>query len=266
MILTKAYTPPAGAHRLTKANDVAHAREFYYQKQPTNLVFLLRERYEWMNDYIKTEDRGIEVGCGAGFSKDFIKNKHFLLTDFADFDWLDKKEDALHLSFEDASLDYIIASNMIHHLASPHAFLTEAARVLRPDGKLLIQEVHGSLLLRLLLKLLKHEGYDYGVNVFDPAAICCDPNNLWAGNNVIPNLLFANHQNFEAKFPFEIKKDRFTECLVFLASGGVTAKSPTLPLPIWALKTLRFFDTLLNWAAPNIFALQRQIVLVKKGN
>ena len=49
----------------------------YYSNKSNNVKFLLSKRFGWMNKFIKDEDHGIEVGSGAGFSKDFIKNEKF---------------------------------------------------------------------------------------------------------------------------------------------------------------------------------------------
>ena len=69
-----------------------------------------------MNKFIKDEDYGIEVGSGAGFSKDFIKNKNFKLTDINNDDHLDFKNiDAQNTNFNNESFNFVIASNMIHH-------------------------------------------------------------------------------------------------------------------------------------------------------
>ena len=45
------------------------ARDFFYSNKSTNVRFLLNKRFSWMNNFIKDEDYGIEVGSGAGFSK-----------------------------------------------------------------------------------------------------------------------------------------------------------------------------------------------------
>ena len=112
-----------------------------------------------MNRYIHDDHCGVEVGSGAGFSREFIRNRNYELTDFAGFDWLDQRNvDATRLPYASASLDFIIESNMLHHLSSPTTFLREAYRVLRPGGVLLIQDVWGSLLLRVLLPLAKNGG------------------------------------------------------------------------------------------------------------
>src|SRR5712692_3264761 len=95
--------------------DVSHAREHFYSKSPQNLRFLLSQRYAWMNDCITPTMEGIEVGEGTGVYKELIRNRHLLLTDYADHDWLDVKEvDALNTPFENNRFDFVISSNMIH--------------------------------------------------------------------------------------------------------------------------------------------------------
>ena len=54
-----------------------------------------------MNEYINTNDAGIEVGSGAGFTKDFIKDKNFKLTDLGSDEHLDFKNiDAQNTGFQ----------------------------------------------------------------------------------------------------------------------------------------------------------------------
>ena len=85
-----------------------------------------------MNKYIKENDVGIEVGSGSGFAKDFIINKNFKLTDLSSDDHLDYKNiDAQDTKFSDESFDYVIASNMIHHIPYPIKFFNEIHRILK---------------------------------------------------------------------------------------------------------------------------------------
>ena len=63
-----------------KMNSLANtkiARSLYYSSKSQNVKFLLNKRFSWMNNYIKDNATGIEVGSGAGFSRDFIKSKNF---------------------------------------------------------------------------------------------------------------------------------------------------------------------------------------------
>ena len=41
-------------------------------KKNKNLFNLLKERYDWMNNFIKVDDIGVEVGAAGGFTKNFI--------------------------------------------------------------------------------------------------------------------------------------------------------------------------------------------------
>ena len=60
-----------------KMNSIANtkiARDLYYSAKGQNVKFLLEKRFSWMNEFINDDDKGIEVGSGAGFTRDFIKN------------------------------------------------------------------------------------------------------------------------------------------------------------------------------------------------
>jgi SAM-dependent methyltransferase len=262
-ILTRTFMPPMPSTLISSVGDVQKSRDRFLATKSSNLRFLLEQRYEWMNRYIGEGHRGVEVGSGAGFSREFIKNRNYELTDCADFEWLDRNVDATCLPYASQSLDFMLESNVLHHLASPARFLNEAHRVLKPGGFLLIQDVWGSLLLRLLCRIFKTEGYSYDVDVFDQQALCCDPNNAWAGNNVVPNLLFADRERFERAFGFEIAFFRHCEVMLFPLSGGVTSHLRVPRLPVAVLSLVERLDDLLAKMSPSVFALQVQVALRK---
>lgn len=263
-MLTRAYHPRHDQNRMRHEGNVALARQQYLSGQASeNLRHLLAGRYEWMNGFIRPGDVGLEVGCGTGLSKQFIRAERYFLSDFENYPWLDfKNVDALATPFDDASFDFVVNSNMIHHVASPLKFFAEMHRILKPGGRLIIQEINASLVMRLLLRLMRHEGYCYDVDVFDRNAICTDPGDLWSANCVIPNLLFDDRAAFERNVAgFQFVHHRFRECLCLINSGGVIAKTFHVPLPRVALKCMTAVDSLLTAWKPGIFALQRQIVL-----
>ena len=107
------------------------------------------------------------------------------------------KADICDLPINDNSYDFIISSNMIHHVPFPSKFFNEMKRILKPGGKLIIQEINCSLVMRYLLKLMRHEGYDFEIDVFNHNLICTDPHDLWSANCAIPNLLFDDDIKFE---------------------------------------------------------------------
>jgi SAM-dependent methyltransferase len=261
----RSYKAAQADNRMRGAGDVLSARANYAQRKSANLRWLLRSRFEWMNQYIGPDSLGVDIGCGPGFSREFIRCRKLLLTDIERYDHLDiGGVDALHLPFACDSVDFLIGSNVVHHLPYPGRFLNEARRVLHRGGFLLMHEVQASLLFCAVLRAMRHEGYSFDVNVFDESCICADPNDPWAGNNAIPRLLFDDHDTFLKSQPgWRILRDDPCECLLFLNSGGVTAKTAYIPLPPALLKAVERLDNILAKAAPNIFAVGRRIALQK---
>lgn len=265
-ILGAPYRPAHEENRMRNEGNVPEARKAFYAGANKNLTFLLDQRFKWMQAHIDpVQAEGVELGCGQGYGKDVLQAKSYLLTDYNDYDWLDvKMVDALDTPFEDGQFDFVIASNMIHHVPYPPKFFAEVHRILKPGGKLLVQDVNASVLMRVMLHAMRIEGYSYDVDVFDDSAPVNDPVDLWSGNNVVPNLLFDNPVQFHKRMPgFRIRSQGFSETLVYLASGGVTAKTFFIPLPRPVLRVLKVVDDVLCTLAPQVFALQRRAVLEK---
>lgn len=265
VMLKRCYHPQHDANRMRHEGDIERARRHFFDRASPNLRLLLQRRFDWMNRFIEPSHTGLEVGCGTGLSKQFIRAEKYYLSDVSDYDWLDFKHvDALDTPFNGASFDFVVCSNMIHHVAQPLVFFREMSRILRPTGVLIVQEINASLAMRSVLRLMRHEGYSYLPNVFDETAICNDPADPWSANCAIPNLLFDDVERFERHVPdFEIVHQSFSEFTCMLNSGGVIAKTVHLPLPNWMVNVLHRLDSVLTRVLPHVFALQRQVVLQK---
>ena len=117
-------------NKMKSVADTLNASQIFNSRKSNNLKFLLKQRFDWMNKFIDINDIGIEVGSGAGFAKYFIKNKNFKLSDISNDQHLDfKNVDAQYTNFKDSSFDYVIASNMIHHVPFPMKFFRETNRI-----------------------------------------------------------------------------------------------------------------------------------------
>ena len=252
-----------------KMNSIANtkiARDLYYSSKHPNVKFLLEKRFSWMNKFINNEDKGIEVGSGAGFARDFIKNKNFKLTDLGNDDHLDIKNiDAQNTGFKNESLDFVIASNMIHHIPYPMKFFREINRILKKGGKLIIFDAHCSLMFQLATTIMKHEGFDFTLNVWDEKKPKSDEHDAWHGNIAVPHLIFDDKEGFKENLGslFKVEYDKFTEFLIFLNSGGVTSKTKYIPMNRFFLNLLNFIDKVLVKFFPSIFCMGRKIVLKK---
>lgn len=265
IFLGKTYFPTHEDNVMSSEGDIVSARDSFLKGRFRNLDVLLASRYEWMNAYIQENTDIIEIGAGAGFSTLYLNQRPFL-TDAAENPWIDGCIDATNMLLADNSVDTIIASHNIHHFYSPYKFFKECERVLRPNGMILIREINTSFLMRLLLRVMQHEGWSYDVDVFDPEAIVNDKSDLWSANCAVPEMLFSDERRFENTFhKLKIRRNELCECLIFPLSGGVISKTIVPELPKVILETILKIDKVMVNIAPRFFALGRNVVIQKKG-
>lgn len=263
-LLRATYFPHHADNRMHGEGDVAKARAIFLQQRFNNLAYLLRQRYDWMKDYIRPGDNAVELGAGTGLLKEFLPYDNITLTDVEPHPWIDRVVDATRPDFDEASVDVIICSHMIHHLASPIKFFDKIHTSLKEGGYVLIQEINTSLMMRALLRLMRHEGWSYDVDVFDPTVVCNDPTDPWSANCAIPELLFGNTELFDRKVTgFRIVKKQMQEGFIFPLSGGVISKTRMVELPDLVLRNVEMLDRLLIRLFPATFALGLSVVLQK---
>jgi SAM-dependent methyltransferase len=263
VILAKPFFPKPEDNRMGNHGDVAEARRSYFSRKSKNLEYLIRTRYEWLNDHVGPADRGVELGAGIAVGSTFVRAKELLQTDMSDGDWLDVTfVDAIATPFADGEFDFVVMQNAIHHLAQPIRLFPEVARILRPGGLFLVRDVKCSLLARAMARLTRVEGYSHEVDVWDPEAVLSDPENLWEANNAIPDLLFDDPGEFERRVPqFRVLDQRYDEVMLVLNSGGVTHKTVSIPLPLPVLRLMHALDRRLATWFPGTLAMQRNLVL-----
>lgn len=253
-------------NRMKNVGDVEQALKYFDSKKNKNLYFLIKNRYEWMKQFISQDDVGIEVGAGSGLSKKFIQNKEFKISDFSDYSHLDYKNiDAQDTKFEKNTYDFVIAANMIHHIPYPIKFFKEMHRILKKNGKLIIQEANCSIVFQIVTIIMRHEGFDFTKNAWSENTPVTDHDDLWAGNIAVPHLVFDNLDVFNDNLGnyFKVEYEKFSECFIFLNSGGVCSKTFYIPLNYFFLSIFNFIDSFLTKFFPKIFAMGRRIVLKK---
>ncbi len=266
LFLPSTYFPSHEENRFKHEGDVARAREFFLTHRPRNLEYLLFKRYDWMNAHLRPGQRVVEFGAGSGLSKEFIHHEGFQITDVEPRPWTDAVADAMDPPFPPGSIDVAIFSHMIHHLPNPATFFASVHRMLAPNGLVLIQELNTCFTLKAALRAMRHEGWSYDIDVFDPEVVANDPRDPWSANCAIPELLFTDEAAFQRRIPgFRIEKNALNECFVFLASGGVVVRAKTLELPRFALRALDSLDGALVKLMPSVFAMGRSVVLRKIG-
>ena len=263
IFFSQPFFPKHEENYMNSEGNLSESRAYFLVKRFNNLDYLLKKRYQWMNQYLKPGMKIVEVGCGGGLSKLYL-SEDVILTDAVENKWVEKYIDATDMDFEDSSIDIIIASHTIHHFYNPAKFFREVERVLKGGGLLLISEINTSLLMRIILKLMRHEGYSYNVDVFNYQTICNDKDDLWSANCAIPELLFEDEQKFSSFFTgLKIEYQKNTEFLIFPLSGGVVSKTKVLELQSWVLDIFDYIDKFLIALFPKIFSLGRRVVVRK---
>jgi SAM-dependent methyltransferase len=128
----------------------------------------------------------IEIGGGIGNLKRRLAD--VVATDIQSAPWLDCVADAQRLPFADACAANIVMVDVLHHLQFPVAFFREAARVLRPGGRVLMVEPAITWGSSLFYRLFHHEPIRTSAQVLVDGAP--DPRrDPYASNQAIPTLL-----------------------------------------------------------------------------
>jgi len=163
--------------------------------------------------------RSLEIGGGFGNLKEYAPN--VISTDIVASSGLDVIADAQALPFQDSSFDNIVAVDVLHHIERPQRFFSEAGRVLRPGGRIILVEPGVTVVSWIFYKLLHPEPLIVSANPFPEGPL--DPlRKPFDANQAVPELIFGRYlQCFESKFPALklIRRERFS-WLVYPLSGG----------------------------------------------
>src|SRR5215510_7314623 len=141
----------------------------------------------------------IEIGGGIGNLKQRLTD--VVATDVQFAPWLDCVADAQRLPFADACAANIVMVDVLHHLEFPLVFFREAARVLRPGGRVLMVEPAITWGSALFYRLFHHEPVRTSADVLgdgkpDPRR---DP---YDSNQAVPTLLATRErERFHRVFP-----------------------------------------------------------------
>jgi SAM-dependent methyltransferase len=147
---------------MNPAGDIdLHNRQIHENAQSWEKKTVLREVY--LDFYRRIAGSltdtvpGLTVELGSGIGKIKTVLPHCITTDLFPNPWLDRTENAYHLSFETASVANLILFDVWHHLEFPGLALREFRRVLTTGGHLILFEPAASLLGRWIYGNFHHE-------------------------------------------------------------------------------------------------------------
>lgn len=133
------------------------------RKRVVNKPFLRQLYGEWHEQFIAEMERlpegmKIELGAGGGFFKQVAPS--VISTDSLPLPTNDLTFSPLSMPFNADSVSGIFMIDTFCHMDDPHAFLTEAQRVLKPGGKIIMVEPACSLWGRLANRWFCRKTFD----------------------------------------------------------------------------------------------------------
>lgn len=249
------------AHPLTAGLDIDDPRvtevrrEIIRGKKP--LARIYEEWYARIAAAIPSGDgRVLELGSGAGFLSASVDG--VVTSDILPLHGIDAVVDGRALPFGSESLRAIAMVDVLHHIPDAHRFFTEAVRVLRAGGRIVMIEPWVTAWARFVYGNLHHEP-------FEPRAAKWqfpERGPLSGANGALPWIVFERDRaTFEAEFPQLHVRD-ITVLLPFryLLTGGVSMRSL---LPSWIFPAVSLMERALSPAMRHLgmFAF----IVVEKG-
>ena len=203
----------------------------------------------------------LEIGSGSGGAKGAFGDNISL--DIQKLPWLDVVADAHFLPFSDNSFANIVLIDTLHHLESPHTFLTETARVLEAGGRLVMVEPAITPISWLVYNFLHPEPVILSSRALDQHVVRGNRDPFDANQAVPTTLFWRDIAEFRRTFPeFRILHREKFAILSYLLSGGFRRWS-LLPFRV-AKKFLQIERVLDRWLAPGM-AFRLLVVLEKLG-
>jgi SAM-dependent methyltransferase len=202
----------------------------------------------------------VELGSGMGNVKEQIPS--CITTDIFPNPWLDRVENAYHLSFGRGEVGHLILFDVWHHLRYPGTALEEFSRVLAPGGRIIVFDPAMGLIGRFVFGNFHHEplGLKDKIEWNAPDDFSEEEDSYYAAQGNASRVFGSE------EFRSELKSWRMAEVAYFsgigyVASGGF--RGPQLyPKALWPF--FNGIDSVLS-SFPK-FASRMLVVIEKKGS
>ncbi len=231
-----------------------------------NLLLWYKELYRHQFQEIRDIEKLKILEIGSGTSPIKLFHHTIMTSDLLDMDHVDHHFDCHEIhNYEmiaDKSLDIITMTNVLHHLAEPLKFLTNAASKLRQGGQIIMTEPYYSTLSKLIFTRLHHEPSDFSI---DKPHLQQVRGPLSSANMAVPYMMFIMREDWRSAlydyYDFSERSISFFSSLSYMATGGISRK---LPIPNLLYKRFLSIDLYLARKFPGLLCSFFTIKLRKK--
>jgi len=201
----------------------------------------------------------VELGSGMGNVKEHIPQS--ITTDIFPNPWLDRVENAYHLSFGQGEVGHLILFDVWHHLQYPGTALKEFTRVLAPGGRIILFDPAMGVIGRFVFGHFHHEplGLEEEIEWNAPEGFSGHESAYYAAQGNASRVFGSAAFKDELRL-WRIAEIKYFPGLAYVASGGF--RGPQLyPAFLWPCFNLT--DSVLS-RFPKL-ASRILVVLEKKG-
>ncbi|MGB6068502.1 MAG: methyltransferase domain-containing protein [Desulfomonilaceae bacterium] len=212
-------------HPFARGLDLDDPRTTVVRRRIIQTKGYLRQVYrEWYRAVLAalphTDGPVLEVGSGPGFLRDLIPD--LITSDILRVNGLSVVLDGSEMPFATCSLRAIVMVDVLHHVCRPRRFIKEAARCVKPCGRLVMIEPWVTNWSRLVYSRLHHEPFDPESEEWEFQT----KGPLSGANGALPWILFQRDRSrFAAEFPqWHVTDIKPQMPISYLLSGGISLR------------------------------------------
>jgi len=250
--------------KLSQVFKPNYAEQLRIQRKNSSLPSIqvyLKSLYGRVEDELKLDDVYLEIGAGAGISKDFLERYKIQRTDFMGSEDNDIRGnvDAHALPYENDMFDGVLLFDALHHFARPMDAMNECLRVTKPGGKLLLIEPYVSVFSYPIYKLFHFEKTSWVYRFDDSVSAPSEPEH---GDQGISKAVLKTMKYSKSHPLKEISGWNYTLItpFSFFLTGGATSplKIPSSVIKFAIMLEYRIPKVLMKFIAARVFIVIRK--------
>jgi glycosyltransferase involved in cell wall biosynthesis len=248
----------------SQVSNLNYADQLRIQRKNSSIPSVqvyLKSLYGRVENEIKLDAEYLEIGAGAGISKDFLKEYRIQRTDFMGSDDNDIRGnvDAHALPYKNDEFDGVLLFDALHHFTMPLDAMKECLRVTKPGGKIILIEPYVSLFSYPIYKFFHFEktSWIYRIDSSDGAPSGPEQGDQGISKAILKSLKYSktpqlkelSSWNYSLITPFS-----------FFLTGGATSplKIPSGVIKFAVMIENRIPKVLMRFIAARIFIVFRK--------